>query len=78
MIRQTAISARIDNYTLWCINQKVMTGKWTRNRILNDGARLWLKLRDARDAYREHPDPIIRQMILNVFLKEWFPEAATW
>lgn len=78
MINQTAISARINNYTLWNINQRVMTGKWSRNRILNDGARLWLQLRDARDAYLENQDPITRQKILNGFLKSWFPEAATW
>lgn len=78
MINQTAISARINNYTLWNINQKVMTGMWTRNMILNDGARLWLQLCDARDAYQDARDPITRQKILNGFLKVWFPEAATW
>lgn len=78
MINQTAISARIHNYTLWQINQEVMTGRITRNRILNDGARLWLHLNDARDAYRAHEDPITRKKILNGFLKQWFPEAATW
>lgn len=77
MINQTAISARINNYTLWQINQEVMTGRVNRNRILNDGARLWLQLRDARDSYRAHEDPTVRQKILNGFLKQWFPEAAT-
>lgn len=78
MITQTSISARINNYTLWDINQRVMKGRVTRNRILNDGARLWLHLQNARDSFREHQDPTVRQKILNGFLKAWFPEAATW
>lgn len=78
MINQTAISARINNYILWKINQEVMTGRVNRNRILNDGAMLWLQLQDARDAYKAHEDPTVRQKILNGLLKTWFPEAATW
>lgn len=78
MISQTAISARINNYTLWQIQQEVMTGRTTRNRILNEGARAWLQLKEARDAYKAHGDPEVRRKILNGFLKTWFPEAATW
>lgn len=78
MINQKAISARINNYTLWQIEQETMLGTTTRNRLLNDGARLWLALIDARRAYRAHEDPDTRAKILNGFLKCWFSEAAKW
>ena len=78
MVRQTAISARIDNNTLWMIEQETMAGGPKRNRILNEGARMYLSITDARRAYRMHQDPAVRRKILNGMLKRWFPEAANW
>lgn len=78
MINQKPISARIHKQTLWNIEQEVMVSGTTRNRILNDGARLYLSLQDARRAYRMHPDPSTKAKILKGFLKSWWPEAATW
>lgn len=78
MVNQKAISARINNYTLWQIEQEVMTGSTNRNKILNEGARMFLSLQDARRAYRAHGDEDVRKKILNGFLKSWFPEAAEW
>ena len=78
MVNQKAISARINNYTLWQIEQEVMTGSTNRNKILNEGARMFLSLQDARRAYRAHGDEDVRKKILNGFLKFWFPEAAEW
>lgn len=76
MVNQKAISARIDNCILWQIEQETMTGSMNRNKILNQGARLWISLADARRAYRMHQDPEVRKKIVNGFLKSWFPEAA--
>lgn len=55
-----------------------MVSTTNRNRILNDGARLYLDLQDAKQAYAAHKDPEIRAKILNGFLKIWFPSAADW
>lgn len=76
MVKQTAISARIDNNTLWMIEQERMAGGPKRNRILNEGARMYLSITDARRAYRMHWDPAVKRKILNGILKQWFPEAA--
>lgn len=78
MVNQKAISARIDNEVLWLIDQEVMTGSTNRNRILNEGSRLWLSLADHRRSYRMHQDPETKKKIVNGFLKSWFPEAADW
>lgn len=78
MINQKPISARIHVQTLWRIEQECMVSVTTRNRILNDGARLYCDLKDARSSFRAHQDPGTRKKILNGFLKQWFPEAAEW
>lgn len=78
MINQKAISARIHVQTLWDIDQLCMGRRLTRNRLLNDGARMYISLARSRDAWHSHADPITRERILNGFLKQWFPEAATW
>ena len=75
MVNQKAISARIDNIVLWKIDQEVMLGSTTRNRILNHGAQLWLDLVDARREYRAHCDSDVRRKILVGFLKKHFPEV---
>lgn len=78
MVTQKAISARIDNDILWQIEQETMTGSANRNKILNQGARLWISLADARREYNMHQDPEVRKKIVNGFLQLWFPEAAEW
>ena len=75
-MNQKAISARIDNYVLWQIEQEVMTGSTNRNKILNQGARLWISLADSRRAYRMHQDPETKKKIVKGFLEYWFPEAV--
>lgn len=76
MVNQKAISARIDNHILWQIEQETMLGSMNRNKILNQGARLWISLADARREYNMHQDPKVRKKIVTGFLKSWFPEAA--
>lgn len=75
MVRQQAISARIYHETLWAIEMEVMRGETTRNKILNDGARLWLDLAASRRETRRNEDPKMREKILKGFLRKWFPEA---
>lgn len=71
---QTAISARIDNETLWMMDQYCMGGGMKRNRIINEGARLWLDLQERRRLYRFNVDQATREKILAGFLDVWFPE----
>lgn len=74
-VTQTAISARIQNEVLWKINQETQLGYYTRNRILNRGALLFLDLQDARREYQMHPQQDIRRKIVKGFLRRWFPEC---
>lgn len=77
-MNQKAISARIDHEVLWQIEQETMLGLTNRNKILNQGAKLWISLADARREYRMYADPATKKKILKGFLKIWFPEAADW
>lgn len=77
MVKQTAISARIDNVTMWKIEQETMVSGTTRNRMLNEGVKMYLSIIDARREYNMHQDPVVRRKILIGILKRWFPEAAT-
>lgn len=74
-VTQTAISARIQNEVLWSINQEAQLGMYTRNRILNQGASLFLDLIDTRREYRAHPQQDVRRKIVKGFLLRWFPEC---
>lgn len=76
MVRQTAISARIDNTTLWILDQEAMASGRTRNRMLNEGAVMYVRTLDARREYKMHQDAVVRRKILRGFLKAYFPEAA--
>lgn len=76
MVNQKAISARINVNTLWEIEQETMTGSTNRNELLNNGAKLYLDLLDAKRTYRCIPDIEVRSKILKGFLKKWWPEAA--
>lgn len=60
---------------MWALDQETMVSGTPRNKILNEGARLWLNLADARRRYRAHQDPEVRRKILVGFLKLWFPEC---
>lgn len=73
-VTQTPISARIQHEILWRIDQEVQLGQYTRNRILNQGALLYLDLIDTRREYRAHPQPDIRRKIIKGFLLRWLPD----
>ena len=75
-MKQTAISARIDNETLWILEQETMVSGRTRNRMINEGASMYVRTLDARRRYKMHPDRDIRRKILKGYLMTYFPEAA--
>lgn len=76
MVNQTAISARIDNQTLWMIDQEIMATGCKRNRLLNEGVRMYIQTLGMRREFRLHQSPDIRRKILKKFLLVYFPEAA--
>ena len=76
MVTQKPISARIRHETLWAIEQETMLGETNRNKILNDGARLWIDLRDTRRQIRAHGDTRVKEKIIRGFIAKWIPEAA--
>lgn len=73
-VTQTPISARIQHEILWRIEQETQLGMYTRNRILNQGASLFLDLIDTRREYWAHPQQDVRRKIVRGFLLRWFPE----
>lgn len=75
MVNQTAISARIDNNTLWILEQETMATGRTRNRMINEGAAMYVRTLNARREYDAHRNAAVRRKILLGFLKTYFPEA---
>lgn len=76
MVKQTAISARIDNIVLCILDQETKVSGRTRNRILNEGAAMYVRTLDARREYKMYQNSAVRRKILREFLKTFFPEAA--
>ena len=74
-VTQTPISARIQHEILWRIDHETQLGVYTRNRILNQGASLFLDLIDTRREYRLHTQMDVRRKIIKGFLMRWFPEC---
>lgn len=78
MNNQKLISMRIDNYTLWRVDQEAMVNRLTRNGILNAGANLYCSLQDARHAYRLHrTNRDAAEKIVKGFLMQHWPEVVT-
>lgn len=75
MVNQKLISARIDHTVLWQIEQEAMLGHYTRNRILNEGARLFLDVLETRRNLACYDEPELQQKILKGFLKRWHLEV---
>lgn len=75
MVTQQAISARITHEIMWALEQETMVSGVPRNRILNEGALLWLALADARRQIRAHSDLTVKRKIAIGWLKMWFTEA---
>lgn len=78
MNNQKLISMRIDNYTLWRVDQEAMVNTLTRNGILNAGANLYCSLQDAKQYYRLHrQNKDVREKIVIGFLMQYWPEVVT-
>lgn len=75
MVTQRLITARIAETTLWDMEQEKMASGTKRNRILNEGARLWLSLQDDRRRCRANTDQEYRMKALVHFVRLWFPEV---
>lgn len=75
MVTQQAISARISHEIMWSMAQETMVSGTPRNRMLNEGARLWLDLVDVRRQIRCFDQHDIQRKIAIGWLLKWFPEA---
>lgn len=53
-----------------------MLGEFNKNRILNEGADLFIDLLDTRRSFRSHSDSTVKRKILQGFLLKYFPEAS--
>lgn len=74
MVNQTPISARIDNTLLWQIEQEHMVNpSANRNRVLNQGAKMFLDYLETKRQLRAGYDYDTRRKILRGFLAKWFP-----
>ena len=74
MISQVPISARIDSWTKWRVDQFASENRTTRNRMINDGLRLLMELETMRGNLRRYNSKDVRKKILKGFLKIWVPE----
>lgn len=74
-MNQRAISARIHEQTLWELEMETQANPtMKRNTILNEGAKLWCYLQDARRRVRMADDPEVQRAIVAGFAKLFFPE----
>ena len=78
MVTQKAISLKIDTELLEDLDTEASRGWRKRNGIINDAIRYYLKLKDARRLYKAVIIEKNQEEVLNSFLREQFPEAATW
>lgn len=76
MVTQTPISVRLDNWVKWRIDQEVMKGSITRNKLINEGAKLYLFLQECRTLYRKQATLEDKKLVLVGFLKKYFPEVT--
>lgn len=60
---------------MWTLEQETMATGMPRNKMLNEGARLWLDLADARRQIRAYAQIDIKRKIAIGWLLKWFPEA---
>lgn len=77
MVNQKPISMRIDECILNMVDQEAfMTGR-PRNRILNEGAALYVELQDLRRRLRYY-DGNDSEALLEQFFRRFVPEMAHW
>lgn len=78
MVTQKLISLKIDYGLLDELDSEVGLGCRKRNWHINQAIRIYLTLQDCRRTYRCVESYKIKAQVLNEWLREQFPEAATW
>lgn len=78
MITQKPISLKIAIDLLEELDTEVSLGFPKRNWHINRAIRLYLKLQSCRRLYRIAGCEKNKQEVLNRWMRDWFPEAATW
>lgn len=78
MINQKLISLKIHYDTLDELDTECKYGGGKRNWHINRAIITYLRLKDARRLYRCVGSDQDKKQVLQEWLLEWFPEAATW
>lgn len=78
MITQKPISLKIAKDLLEELDTEVSLGFSKRNWHINRAIRLYLKLQECRRLYKCVGCDKNKQEVLNRWMRDWFPEAATW
>lgn len=75
MNRQKPISARIQYETMWNLEQERMAAGSSINKMLNEGARMYLDTVHTRRIFGLNAHKTARRAMVRGYLKKWFPEA---
>lgn len=78
MVTQKPISLKIDTSLLEELDTEVSLGFRKRNWHINRAIATYLKLQDARRLVKCVGSDNNKHQVLNQWLREWFPEVATW
>lgn len=78
MINQKLISLKIHYATLEALDKECLNYGGKRNRRINTAIRMYLKLRDVRRLLKSLGSARDKEQVLQEWLREWIPEAATW
>lgn len=78
MVTQKPISLKIDTSLLEQLDKEASLGFKKRNWHINRAIRVYLELQDARRIIKCAWSENSKNDFLNRWLREWFPEAATW
>lgn len=78
MVRQKPISLKIDYELLEMLDKEVSCGWRKRNWHINQAIRIYLELQDCRRLYKCLGSDSEKNDELNNWMRNRFPEAATW
>lgn len=78
MVTQKPISLKIDTEILEELDTEVSTGWHKRNWHINQAIKIYLELQDCRRLCRCVGSDANKREVINRWLRERFPEAATW
>lgn len=78
MINQRLISLKIYYDLLEELDTEVFVSSSKRNWIINRAIKTYLELQDSRRLYNSVGSERNKKEVLNSYLRQWFPEAATW